>query len=703
MLELRCLGSVDLRPSGEGTLTSVLRQPKRFALLAYLAIMPRAFHRRDTLLAVFWPDLDQDHARAALRNALHFLRRHVGDQVLLTRGDELGVNREILMCDVTDFNAALDQGDLGRALALYRGAALEGLHVEGAPEFEQWLDGERRRLSRKAHDAARSLARVTEHAGDAPAAASWLRLALTFDPEDEVGLQHLMRVMDLCGDRAGALRQYERFAGRMADEFALQPSARSQALVREIRGRAASIVVLPFINLGADFASDHFSDGLTEEVILDLSRVPFLRVISQPSSMLLKREATRNVREIGVRLNVEYALEGSIRRDEDSLRVIARLTDTDSGAVRWTERYTGSRSDVFDIQQRLVRAVLSNMALPLAEASVAAPLGRHAGSVTSYDCYHRAIQELGRYSERGLDSAAQHVRNGLAVVGENDLLLATMGYVCIQYLELGIKPENGYLEQAADYAARALRLNARSCLACVVEGLISFKRGDIERAVGQLRRALTIDPHHRDALLWLSLVYLIAGREVAARPLLTRLLDIDPLTPVNHCLPGYAEFLQGNFEAALPWYEKMHTMEPDNPTVRWFLALVLGRVGHAPEALVLLDAVVRDAPGTTIARHATFLSHALRGQYREARHAATTQLQREARWDQHASWWMAATYSLIDDHASALDWLSNATRLGYINYPFLSTHDPFLEGLRSDERFWQLMAVVKDRWERLKV
>jgi len=82
--------------------------------------------------------------------------------------------------------------------------------------------------------------------------------------------------------------------------------------------------------------------------------------------------------------------------------------------------------------------------------------------------------------------------------------------------------------------------------------------------------------------------------------------------------------------------------------------------------------------------------------------AATPELLSEARFDQHSSWWMAATFALIDERAAALDWLENASSLGYINYPFFSRFDPFLESLRSDERFWQLMISVKERWERFR-
>ena len=128
--------------------------------------------------------------------------------------------------------------------------------------------------------------------------------------------------------------------------------------------------------------------------------------------------------------------------------------------------------------------------------------------------------------------------------------------------------------------------------------------------------------------------------------------------------------------------------------------MVLGRCGRRSEAITLLDQILRDTPGTTFARHAVFFKHALCRNRQAALAAATPELLREARWDQHASWWMAATFALIDERDAALDWLANAINLGFINYPFFSRFDPFLESLRCDERFWGLMTRVKDRWER---
>lgn len=183
MLELRTLGVVDLRIAGGAELLAVVQQPKRFALLAYLAISAtNRFVRRDTLLGLFWPELDAEHARGALRRSLYFLRRAVGDDVLIGRGEEeVGIAEGMLWSDVAGFRDALKRGDPAAALELYQGDLMAGFYVAGAPEMEDWLDRERRKLREEALEGARTIARIP---GDAAAQLRWARRALEVDPED---------------------------------------------------------------------------------------------------------------------------------------------------------------------------------------------------------------------------------------------------------------------------------------------------------------------------------------------------------------------------------------------------------------------------------------------------------------------------------------------------------------------------------------
>lgn len=145
-------------------LADLLAQTKLVAFLVYLVLAePRAFHRRDRLLGLLWPELDEAHARGALRKALHTVKRAVGEAVLETRGDEeIGIGPGDIWCDATAFDEAIEAGHAGRAVDLYRGELLPSFFVRGAPEFEQWLEQTRSRYQRQAATAAWIMAERSE-------------------------------------------------------------------------------------------------------------------------------------------------------------------------------------------------------------------------------------------------------------------------------------------------------------------------------------------------------------------------------------------------------------------------------------------------------------------------------------------------------------------------------------------------------------
>src|SRR2546428_3228153 len=204
MIRLQALGALGLSGPGETELRSVLAQPKRLALLVYLAVAsPRVFHRRDKLLAVFWPELDEEHARGALSRAVYYLRRELGDGTIVSRGgEELGVARDLLWCDAVAFEEALDAARLQKAMELYRGHLLESFFVSGAAEFERWLEAERARLKQRALEAALALAGAEERRADFSLAVYWVRRAATISPYDQRPALGLVALLDRSGDHA---------------------------------------------------------------------------------------------------------------------------------------------------------------------------------------------------------------------------------------------------------------------------------------------------------------------------------------------------------------------------------------------------------------------------------------------------------------------------------------------------------------------
>src|SRR2546422_3621841 len=239
MIELRLLGRLSLTSADGRDVRALLGQPRRLALLAYLAAATApGFHRRDSLLALFWPELDQEHARAALRQALHVVRESLGADAVASRGDEeIGLDCAQVSCDVEAFERAVDREQFREALDLYRGDLLEGFFISGAPEFERWLETGRARLREAAARAARNLSERAEARDNLTTAVQLARRAAQPVPSDEAALRRLIAVLDRHGDRAGALQAYEEVAAGVAADYGGEPAAETRALIAAVRAR----------------------------------------------------------------------------------------------------------------------------------------------------------------------------------------------------------------------------------------------------------------------------------------------------------------------------------------------------------------------------------------------------------------------------------------------------------------------------------
>jgi TolB-like protein/DNA-binding SARP family transcriptional activator len=765
MIRFRMLGTVDLRDAQGRELPPVLRRPKLLALLAYLAIArPSGFHRRDTLVALLWPELDHAHARNALRQALHALREALGRDVFLTRGeDELALNEDVLWCDVREFEKALAAGDAERALELHRGELLRGLRLPGVRDFDRWLDEEQEHVRQRACEAARLLIDRDDAADNATSAARWARRLTELSPSDEKAVRRLIGILDRAGDRAGAVRAYEEFGRRLARDLELEPSSKTQGLIHSIRSRRQpersaaiapadvatvgesvtyappatslslttsrvppasprhtresgaeqnvrmtsppressafpSIVVLPFANLSPDADTDYFSDGLTEEVITDLSQVSALRVISRTSAMKLKG-FKEDVRTIGRQLNVRYVLGGSVRRAGSNLRITAQLVDAFEDAHLWAEKFSGTVEDVFDIQEKVSRAIVSALRLKLAPEEERRIAARPIADVHAYECYLRARQEIWRASAGGLERALNLVRNGLAIVGENALLYAVMGQVHWQRAHTGVAPGGGHLAEAERALEKVFAVDTGSVHGHTLSAAIQYKKGRLQDVVRDSKRALASEPNNAEALFWLTVMYAHAGRASAARTVGEQLLHVDPLNAANYWARGWVEFTDGNFAEALRFSRRGCELDPDNFVCRCGHVVHLAGAGHTTEACREIDALPH-MPEQPWSRAFIRYKAALQGNREEVLRDAAPDALSFAWDDEYVSWQMADTFAHTEEYDEALRWLEHATlERGFINYPFLSGRDPFLQGLHADPRFGTLMEQVKRKWE----
>src|SRR5947209_4222178 len=300
VVEFRILGALNLLSADGHELKAILAQPKRVALLAYLAAAtPHRLHRRDSLVALFWPELDQEHARAALRQALHGLRQALGEGVLVSRGDEdIGLDQEQIRCDVVEFERAAEAGRLADALDLYRGDLLEGFFIRGAPEFEQWLEDERVRLKVMA---LRSATLLAERGGLAESV-QWGRRALRIAPLDEPTLRRLLQTLDRLGDRAGALEAYETFAKRLTAELETDPAPETRALAGAVRERVATLssnaTELPPLETAAELPEAASVPHLRRRWLGGPAPLPGLAVVVAAVSLRSREPAPLNAKRV---------------------------------------------------------------------------------------------------------------------------------------------------------------------------------------------------------------------------------------------------------------------------------------------------------------------------------------------------------------------------------------------------------------------
>lgn len=237
MFHLRVLGSLKLTSSDGEELKPVLSQPKRLALLVYLAVAkPGELVRRDTLLALFWPERDDAHARNALSQSLSFLRRNLSDQVFLGRGtEEVGLAPGHLSLDTEEFDSAVQEERWSDALKLYGGDFLEGFHVADAWGFGDWVEEERERRREVAAGAAWSLAQEQIDRNELVEAERTAQRALSLVWSDETPVQGFIRSMAEAGDRAAALSFYGKFSSKLEEELEVEPSTVTQGVAHAIR------------------------------------------------------------------------------------------------------------------------------------------------------------------------------------------------------------------------------------------------------------------------------------------------------------------------------------------------------------------------------------------------------------------------------------------------------------------------------------
>jgi TolB-like protein/Flp pilus assembly protein TadD len=463
-----------------------------------------------------------------------------------------------------------------------------------------------------------------------------------------------------------------------------------------------SIIVLPFENISNDPEQEYFSDGLTEEIITDLSYIDDLLVISRSSAMTFK-DTKKTIKEITKSVHVKYALEGSVRKAGNKVRVVAQLIDGTSDSHIWADKYNGTLEDIFDIQETVSRSIAGALKIKLSSREIEKIDQRPIDNASAYDCYRRANPEINSMIKERIDYGLSLLNKGLELAGENAVIYAGIGAGYMQYVNNGFEAEENMI-RAEEFLEKALNLDPEIPEAHFTLGmLVVFKEGDAHSAIDHIKRAHTGKPEDPDIMFWLALLYALAGQHEPAIKLVDNITRVDPFNQYCDAVRGWVLFFSGRYETAQESLFAAYKLAPESPMHRFWKALILFYHDRAEEAIAFLDEVLDESDKNVWTHIALALNFTMKRDRNKLSSLLSPEVEAQVHRDLQFSFHIATFYSYLGEKKESLKWLENAVNRGFTNYPLISEQDILLDNIRKDEGFKTLLQRVKKEWEGFQI
>jgi serine/threonine-protein kinase len=446
-----------------------------------------------------------------------------------------------------------------------------------------------------------------------------------------------------------------------------------------------SIAVLPFVDLSESGDQQYFSDGMTEELLNRLTHVEGLDVKARSSSFEF-RDRREDVAEIGRRLGVQAVLDGTVRREGGRLRINAKLVDTHTGNLVWSESYDREVSSVFAIQDSIATAIVSELEkqfTPLAPAAGAATT-----SIRAHDEYLLGMERFHSRTFESVQEAIEHFQTATAEDVEYAPAWAGLAQAYAVLPALGDFPISEAVAKGSAAAAQALALNAQLAEAHGAIGQIAQNfEWDLSSAERAYRRSVTFEKGYATGHQWYAEALMMLGRYDEAMSEIATALELDPLSPAAMSVRGYLLMVRGDEQAAVNAYRALLAQRPDYSLGQMNLALLTAHLGQYDVAAASARAAAGDpALGSALA---TILAGAQDASRRSDAVAALRSLDGRLPGAIGVLWWavlgesnevLDRLESIVADHEDA-------------NLPYVLLH-PLLEDIRSEPRFQAIVQTV---------
>jgi TolB-like protein len=536
--ELSLLGGFELRLA-DGRAVDLGQKDR--GLLAVLALPAGLIHTRAKLASLLWSDRGDKQARDSLKHSLTNLRQCLPPSPPAIIADRLSARLDpaALRIDVAEFERLTNDANpaaLEQALTLYRGDLLMGIGVRD-PAFEDWLLVERQRLRHLFEDAlTRQLSQAMAKGAHQSAFTAAQRL-LSLDPTREEACRALMRIHAERAQTAQALKVYEALRERLRQELGVEPEFETRNLHESIAQRRTpspsqgarqeaahrppaevlslpdkpSIAVLAFENLSNDPEQQYFSDGITEDIITELSRFRSLFVISYNSSFAFKGKAIK-VQDIARELGVAYIVEGSVRRAAARVRISAQLVDGATGNHLWAERYDRDVHDIFAVQDEVARAVASTVSGRVEAAGRDRVERLSPAALRAYDLMHRARALTANYTRADNQQALACAERALQLDPVSaDAHAHAAWCLFYNYMACWTPDREHALARSYEMAQRAVLLDETDSFPHSILGILHWFRREFDQGRAEILEAIERNPNNFLARRYYGLLLAAAG------------------------------------------------------------------------------------------------------------------------------------------------------------------------------------------------
>jgi len=472
----------------------------------------------------------------------------------------------------------------------------------------------------------------------------------------------------------------------LVDKFVLENDTTEDAADIAAVDIKPSIAVLPFVNMSDDRDNEYFSDGLSEELLNLLAKIPALHVAGRTSSFQFKG-ANEDLRLIGEKLNVANVLEGSVRRSGTKLRITAQLINADTGYHLWSETYDRELTDVFAIQDEIASNVVNALRIALLGEEI--PVPKHGtDSVEAYNLYLRARYLHDRTTAADSRNAVEALQRAVELdpnYARAYALLATAHQLRISgFVGDGTEDFIAGFRQVHEYADAALAIDPDLPDAMLAKcNALTASDWDFDRADGLYSRALLQDPNNIDVLGWMSYLKMMRGDHDASIAFGEKVVEVDPLSIVAHRSLGDSYRVAGRYDDATTIYTRALEIQPDTARINGRLARIALIKGdfEMTATRIALEPVewVRDM-------YAIMVNS--KGQDSEAFQAAAKAY--EDKYGDSNSYQLAEIYGFVGDLDNTFKWLDKGLEVRDPGMPWMISSE-FLTSAKNDPRWEEVV------------